>query len=257
MLPGLSRFGLPVPLGGTSNHFRRSSLNELGGWDAFNVTEDADIGIRLARQHGEIRIIASDTAEEANCELGNWLHQRSRWLKGYLQTWLVHMRTPARLMRELGLAGFVSFQLLIGGAMVSALLHLAFWTALIIGACGVGLPSVAWAPSLWPFTLTVLIGGNGAAIASGVIAALHPQFKGHGRLTLALNAVSMPLYWFLISFAALKAIGSFISRPFYWAKTRHGISRLEIARVAQSGINANARENGSGVGRSRHKLQDE
>jgi cellulose synthase/poly-beta-1,6-N-acetylglucosamine synthase-like glycosyltransferase len=257
MLPGLARFQLPVPLGGTSNHFRRAALEKLGAWDAFNVTEDADIGMRLARNGGRVRIISSNTAEEANCELGNWLHQRSRWLKGYLQTWLVHMRSPARLYRELGLAGFMSFQLLIGGALISALLHLAFWTALILGLCGIDLPKVPWAPLLWPFTLVVLIVGNGAAIASGVIAALHPQFKGQGRFVLALNAVSMPLYWFLISFAALKAIASFASRPFYWAKTRHGISRFAIAIAAQNGISANGGENGLRANRSRHKPRDE
>ncbi|MFZ1991060.1 MAG: glycosyltransferase family 2 protein, partial [Alphaproteobacteria bacterium] len=257
MLPGLARFRLPVPLGGTSNHFRRSALEAIGGWDAFNVTEDADIGMRLARRHASVRVIASNTAEEANCELGNWLHQRSRWLKGYLQTWLVHMRAPWRLLRELGLGGFISFQLLIGGAFVSALLHLAFWAVLILGLCGVRLPYVPWAPLLWPFTILVLIAGNGSAMLSGVIAALSPQFKGQGRLVLALNAVSMPLYWFLISFAALKALGSFASRPFYWAKTRHGISRLQIAQVAQDGINASAGENGSRANRPRHTPRGE
>ena len=257
MLPGLARFRLPVPLGGTSNHFRRSALDRLGGWDAFNVTEDADIGIRLARLDGGVCIIASETAEEANCELGNWLHQRSRWLKGYLQTWMVHMREPLKLASQLGFAGFIGFQMLIGGALASALLHLAFWAALVFGLCGGTLPNIGWAHEVWPFTLAVLVCGNGAAILSGVIAAFHPQFKRQGRLILALNAVSMPLYWFLISFAALKAIASFISRPFYWAKTRHGISRFEIARVTQSGLNAGVSEQQSRVDRSRHKLRDE
>lgn len=257
MLPGLARFRLPVPLGGTSNHFRRSALEALGGWDAFNVTEDADIGMRLARQGVRVRLIASSTAEEANCELGNWLHQRSRWLKGYLQTWLVHMRSPTRLLSELGVGGFVSFQLLIGGAFVSAFLHLAFWAALIVGLCGVHLPHVAWAPLLRPFTIAVLAGGNGSAIVCGIVAALSPQFKGQGRFVLALNAISMPLYWFLISFAALKALASFATRPFYWAKTRHGISRLAIAQVAKNGINATAGDPGGRANRTRHMPRGE
>ena len=243
LLPGLARLGLPIPLGGTSNHFRREVLEAAHGWDAFNVTEDADIGIRLARAGGRVRTIASTTLEEANCELANWLHQRSRWLKGYLQTWLVHMRAPSRLARELGVFGFWSFQLLIGGAVLSALLHLAFWAVLIVQIAEMGLAGVSWTGMLLTWTLTVLILGNGLAIACGMVAALHPQLKGQGRLELLLSALSMPLYWFLISFAAIKALISFASRPFYWAKTRHGLSRLapSFERPDQAGALKRAR----------------
>jgi cellulose synthase/poly-beta-1,6-N-acetylglucosamine synthase-like glycosyltransferase len=235
MLPGLERLGLPIPLGGSSNHFRHEALESIHGWDAFNMTEDADAGIRLARAGMRTRTLRSTTEEEANCELMNWLHQRSRWVKGYLMTYLVHMRAPGALWRELGPSGFISFQLLIGGAVFSALLQLVFWGMLIIhlgraGLVGVGL----WPRFLISWTVAVLIAGNGVAIATGLIALSRPQFKGQGRLVLALNALSMPLYWLLMSIAAVKALVSLIGRPFYWAKTRHGISRLEQRAKAQS-----------------------
>ena len=95
LLPGLDAPDVPIPLGGTSNHFITDVLRELGAWDPFNVTEDADLGIRLHRRGYETAMIDSTTLEEANSELGNWIRQRSRWIKGYIQTWLVHMRHPS------------------------------------------------------------------------------------------------------------------------------------------------------------------
>ena len=103
LLPGLDRIGVPMPLGGTSNHFRTSVLRDIGGWDAFNVTEDADIGIRLSQLGYRVSMLDSNTFEEAPVTIGAWLKQRSRWLKGYMQTWLVHMRDPLALVRRTGL----------------------------------------------------------------------------------------------------------------------------------------------------------
>lgn len=230
IMPGLERLRLPIPLGGTSNHFRREALRALGGWDAYNVTEDADIGIRLARRGLRTRTIASTTAEEANVAVPNWIHQRSRWLKGYLQTYIVHMREPSRLWRELGPMGFLSFQLLLGGAVVSPVLHLAFWIALFAHLAGAPLMvGLEWPLLFAPWNLFVILIGNGAAIASGLIAAAQADFRGLGRPSLAMGALSMPLYWFLISFAVFKGVFSYFSRPFYWAKTRHGLSRVSPA----------------------------
>src|SRR6185312_3160425 len=109
LLPGLDRIGMPMPLGGTSNHFRTAILRDIGGWDAFNVTEDADIGIRLAQLGYRVSMLDSTTFEEAPLRFGVWLRQRSRWLKGYMQTWLVHMRDPVSLMRRTGISGFIAF----------------------------------------------------------------------------------------------------------------------------------------------------
>ncbi len=102
MLPGLDGKRMPIPLGGTSNHFDTEALRELGGWDPFNVTEDADLGIRVAARGKHVGVIDSTTFEEANRAYGNWIRQRSRWIKGYMQTTLVHTRHPVRLAREAG-----------------------------------------------------------------------------------------------------------------------------------------------------------
>lgn len=123
LLPALDRLQLPIPLGGTSNHFRVSALKWLMAWDPFNVTEDADLGTRLARSRYRCRVLDSTTFEEAPPRLSSWFPQRTRWIKGYMQTWFVHMRQPARLWRELGAAGFLGFQVMIGGTVLSALVH--------------------------------------------------------------------------------------------------------------------------------------
>ena len=132
-MPMLSALGWPFPLGGTSNHFRVDELRYVGGWDPFNVTEDADLGFRLARFGYEARAVASVTYEEANVALANWIAQRTRWLKGFLQTWLVHMRNPVRTWRELGHAGFFVLQATTLGPVASALVHPFFVLWLIWG----------------------------------------------------------------------------------------------------------------------------
>ncbi len=130
LLRGFQRLGLPIPLGGTSVYFRRSALRDLGGWDAHNVTEDADLGMRLARRGLRTAVIRSTTEEEANCRVLPWIRQRSRWLKGYLLTWLCHMREPRRLWRELGPVGFLGLNVLFLGGAVTYLAMPLFWAAL-------------------------------------------------------------------------------------------------------------------------------
>ncbi len=129
-LPRLAAFGLPLPLGGSSNHFRTKTLRDVGGWDPYNVTEDADLGMRLARFGYRCGVINSTTYEEAPANIRRWLAQRSRWFKGWMQTWLVHMRHPLRLFQDLGFGGFVTFQAIVGGNALVALAHPAF----LIGA---------------------------------------------------------------------------------------------------------------------------
>ena len=136
-LHGMDRLGLPIPLGGSSNHFRTAALCELGGWDPYNVTEDADLGIRLARRGWKTRIIDSVTAEEANSDLGNWMRQRSRWIKGHIQTYLVHNRNPVRTWRDLGTRRFIAFQLTLGAGPLVMLASPLLWAvtaALIVAA---------------------------------------------------------------------------------------------------------------------------
>jgi len=109
MLPGLERLDVPIPLGGTSNHFRAAALREIGAWDPFNVTEDADLGIRLSRHGYRVAMLDSTTFEEAPTRVGVWIKQRSRWLKGYMQTWLVHGRGMRSLVERTGFSGFLAF----------------------------------------------------------------------------------------------------------------------------------------------------
>ena len=134
-LPRLAAFGLPLPLGGSSNHFLTKTLRDVGGWDPYNVTEDADLGMRLARFGYRCGVIDSTTYEEAPANIRRWLAQRSRWFKGWMQTWLVHMRHPLQLFQDLGFGGFVTFQAIVGGNALVALAHPAF----LIGAfCELG-----------------------------------------------------------------------------------------------------------------------
>ena len=126
LAPALAARRAPLPLGGTSNHFRTAQLAELGGWDPFNVTEDADLGVRLHKAGLRTAVLDSTTLEEAPGDLGNWLRQRSRWSKGHVQTLLVHLRHPARLAARLGPGGSLAFLFVVGSALVP-LLAVPFW----------------------------------------------------------------------------------------------------------------------------------
>ena len=214
ILPLLAHLHAPFPLGGASNHFRRAALEDAGGWDPFNVTEDADLAYRLARRGWRLGVIAPPTWEEAPARFGPWLKQRSRWIKGHLQTWLVLMRNPVRTARELGLGGFLWMQLVLGGGLVAACAHaplLALLLAAVLLPDVVTIPSVDWA---------LVIFGYATASLGAIFAAALEKNRG-----LALSALTMPLYWPLSSVAALWAVAELIVRPHYWAKTDHGRTR--------------------------------
>ncbi len=207
-LPFLSRMGAPLPLGGTSNYFRRSDLVTVGGWDAWNVTEDADLGLRLARFGREAALIDAPTLEESPVRFRDWRAQRTRWIKGYLQTWFVLMRAPMNLLREYGLGKFVLLQITFGGSLLAALLH--------------G-PILAWMlfAALTPFAdierwhMALLGSGYGSVVFAAIAS----------RQTLNASAVlSVFLYWPLLSWATLCAIWELKRRPHFWAKTPHGVS---------------------------------
>ncbi|MGH9267969.1 MAG: glycosyltransferase family 2 protein, partial [Acidimicrobiales bacterium] len=136
LLPGLVRAGAPLPLGGTSNHFRREVLAAVGAWDPYNVTEDADLGLRIHREGYKVGLLDSTTYEEANSDFVNWMKQRSRWYKGYLQTWLVHLRRPRQLWRDLGPSGFFGLNLFVGGTPLLALVNPVFWTIALLWFIG-------------------------------------------------------------------------------------------------------------------------
>ena len=226
VLPMLAVNRLPMPLGGTSNHFRSEVLRQVGGWDPYNVTEDADIGVRLARFGFFAKSFASCTYEEANTELRNWLHQRARWMKGFLQTWLVHMRNPVVLLREVGPMGFLVVQAMLIGVVLSATFY-----PLFIGLTVLNLWNAYFhisEPSLIEVLmqgsyLGFYIIGSGIMMASGAISLGRKNYFGWWG-TLA----SMPIYWLLASIAGWLALWQFIRAPFEWNKTRHGLSRFQM-----------------------------
>ncbi|ODA67056.1 Beta-monoglucosyldiacylglycerol synthase [Methyloligella halotolerans] len=235
LLPALSAFGLPIPLGGTSNHFRISALKWLSGWDAYNVTEDADLGIRLARAGYSCGVIDSTTHEEAPPHLRLWVAQRTRWMKGYIQTYLVHMRHPRRTLRELGWRGFLGFQLMVGGTVLSALVHPWFYALAAydfvrstLFAAPAGL--LGW--PIWGLAAFVFLGGYGGALALAAFAAR----KRRHRLLLPQIAL-MPAYWLLVSWGTYRGLWHFVTKRFAWEKTPHGLARI----MPPSGLRNNGR----------------
>jgi cellulose synthase/poly-beta-1,6-N-acetylglucosamine synthase-like glycosyltransferase len=218
-LPGLSSMHAPIPLGGTSNHFRRGALRALGGWDPYNVTEDCDLGIRMFREHYQIKVLQSTTLEEANSDFVNWVKQRSRWYKGYLQTFLIHLRSPVVLTRQIGIKGLVHITAFVGGTPVLAVLNPLFWLMTVVWfvAHPQVLKEIFPAPVyyvgliLWAF-------GNFLLWYLTVLTARSTKHEG-----LVLAAVLIPVYWVMMSVAALKAMWQLLVTPSFWEKTTHGL----------------------------------
>ncbi|PZQ96912.1 MAG: glycosyl transferase [Cereibacter sphaeroides] len=217
ILPGLERLGLPIPLGGTTLFFRRKALEQLGAWDAHNVTEDADLGIRLYRQGYRTEVIETTTEEEANCRPLPWVRQRSRWIKGYMMTWRLHMRSPRQLWHDLGPRRFVAFQVLILGSVLHALTVpalISFWLLTL------GLPHPLAAVLPWPLLLALV----GMFLASAAINLTlgYIALKRRARPMNPLWLLTLGFYHALATLAAVKALWELVFRPFYWDKTQHG-----------------------------------
>ena len=233
ILPMLDRARLPLPLGGTSNHFRVAALRAVGGWDAHNVTEDADLGLRLYRCGLRAEMLDSVTYEEACCRLWPWLKQRTRWLKGWIQTYGVHMRQPLRLVRELGLRGFLSVQGHFAGVIVAALVHPLSYILIAHDA----LSGVIFDPAesllgrnLWLLAVFNLLAGYVASVALGLFA-----LRGKRLRQLAPQLLLIPFYWLLVSAACYRAVYQLLSAPHYWEKTEHGMStRRQRSRCAEA-----------------------
>jgi cellulose synthase/poly-beta-1,6-N-acetylglucosamine synthase-like glycosyltransferase len=229
MLPGLDALHLPIPLGGTSNHFRTDALRRLGGWDPYNVTEDADLGIRASALGYRVGVVNSTTFEEANCRTRNWIRQRSRWIKGYMQTFLVHLRHPVALVRTAGFRETLAFALLIGGTPLTFLLapplFALFLASLLFPGAGVASLFPSWVLEVSLFNLLI---GNGLMVYLSMMGA----FKRR-RYSLVPWALLNPVYWTLHSIAAYKAAWQLIRKPHHWEKTEHGISSH---RPDQAGI---------------------
>jgi cellulose synthase/poly-beta-1,6-N-acetylglucosamine synthase-like glycosyltransferase len=217
ILPGMEKLGMPLPLGGTTLFFRRDILEKLGGWDAWNVTEDADLGMRLARRGYRTEILASTTLEEANCHGFSWVKQRSRWVKGYMMTWVTHMRAPVKLYRELGFKAFLGFQILLLGSLSQALLAPLLW-ALWGLLLGLPHPIQPWVGPEGMHVLTaIFMGCEVLNIAIGVLG-----LKRSGHAISPLWVPTLTAYFPLQTFAAYKAFWEMLHKPFYWDKTIHG-----------------------------------
>jgi cellulose synthase/poly-beta-1,6-N-acetylglucosamine synthase-like glycosyltransferase len=225
ILPGIARMGLVVPLGGTTLFFRRDLLEQLNGWDAHNVTEDADLGVRLARHGFVTELLPTVTREEATSRAWPWVRQRSRWLKGFMITYFVAMRAPLKLLRELGFLRFMGVQTI-------------FLATVSQFAC---------APLLWSFWLTLFgfthpvettLGATVALSLAGFFLAsellnltLHCiAVSGRSHRHLIAYTPSMMLYFTLGCVAAYKALWELLYAPFFWDKTQHGVSQQDDRR---------------------------
>ncbi|WP_067573430.1 glycosyltransferase [Nocardia acidivorans] len=219
LLPGLMRSSAPIPLGGTSNHFRRGVLIDIGAWDPYNVTEDADLGVRIAARGYSTAVIDSTTLEEANPDPINWIRQRSRWYKGYLQSWLVHARRPIQLWRKIGPVAFLRFTLILAGTPIIACLNLLFWFITLTWIFGQPwiieklFPAAVYFPAL-----IALVLGNAATVYMNLVAC-----RENDRPDLLLPCLLSPAYWLLMAIASTKGCWQLIRNPSYWEKTFHGL----------------------------------
>ena len=219
-LDGLCALNIPLPLGGSSNHFATAVLREVGAWDAWNVTEDADLGMRLARLGFRAAMINSTTYEEAPSRLMPWLRQRTRWFKGWMQTWCVHMRTPLVLWRALGPRGFAGFQLAVGGNVLAALVHPLF----LFGSLAMALSG---AP-VWDARETILVALYGLSMLTGYASSTVLCTIGlsrRGLMRIAPVLLLMPVHWLLLSWAAWRALFQLVTAPYAWEKTEHGLAK--------------------------------
>jgi len=218
MLPGLDHWRVPLPLGGTSNHFRTAALRDLGGWDPYNVTEDADLGIRASAEGFRIGTIASTTWEEGCSEWQAWIRQRTRWIKGYMITSFVHLRKPRRLAEHLGFRGMLGFLALVMGTPLTFLVYpivVGFWLFTFLGGNVAGLHLPSW---FGPAAFANLLLGNVSTMAVSAVAVWRRRARDLVPFVL-LN----PFYWVLHSIAAWRALVQVVRSPFHWEKTPHGI----------------------------------
>lgn len=225
-LPGLAALGLPLPLGGSSNHFRTEVLRKVGGWDPYNVTEDADLGMRLARFGYRAVTIASTTFEEAPVHFGAWMRQRTRWMKGWMQTWIVHMSAPRRLWRDSGAAGWLTLNLLVGGNVLTALAHPLLLAGIALDLASRGHRPILALPdgAVLPLHVVAIAAGYIGTAVVGLIGLARRRRLRDGWILLL-----TPLYWLYLSCAAWRALYQLLTDPYRWEKTDHAISQRDTA----------------------------
>ncbi|MBP9720563.1 MAG: glycosyltransferase [Bacteroides sp.] len=235
ILPGLQALGTTIPLGGTSNHFRKNELIKIEGWDPFNVTEDCDLGTRLFKKGYKTAIIDSITLEEANSNVMNWIRQRSRWIKGYIQTYFVHMREPISFTKNHGIHALL-FNVIIGGKIAFLFINPILWLTTIAYFtlyAYVGPQIEALFPSvIFYMAITSLVFGNFLYLYYYMIGSAK-----RGHWTLIKYIYFVPFYWLLVSVASLWALYQLIFKPHYWEKTIHGFHLDPSLRSAPTKTN--------------------
>lgn len=232
VLTGLQSIHAPIPLGGTSNHFKTATLRALGGWDAFNVTEDADLGMRLVKRGYRTAIIDSTTFEEANSNLKNWYWQRTRWIKGYMQTYLVHTRRLRDFRGGSHPLQGLFFQLVIGGKVLSLFINPLMWTLTILYftlRSSIG-PTVEqfFPPAILYMAVTSLIFGNFLYMYYYMMGCAK-----RGYYELIKVAALIPLYWLAMSVAAWRSLYEVMRKPHHWSKTKHGLHLQPVPVAAE------------------------
>lgn len=241
-LEGIADYGHPMPLGGTSTHFRTAVVREVGGWDAWNVTEDCELGIRLAAAGYRSRTLDSTTWEEAVPHLRTWIRQRSRWIKGFAQTGLVLLREPLRCARALGAGRYAAALASTAGVPVVLLAQIVFWLLLWVyvaaRALGADVSAIeaAFPGPLLALGMLSLLGGNFVVILAHV-SAVYQQ----GRYELVRYALTSPAYWLLASIAGWKGVSQLVWKPHFWEKTTHGLAGHEAVPAAEPLAVARAR----------------
>lgn len=227
-LPGLNETSSPIPLGGTSNHFVTSYLRKIGTWDPYNVTEDADLGLRLFRYKFKTVVMNSHTFEEANSHMHNWLRQRTRWQKGYLLTFLVHTSNPYRFIQELGFKNALISTVTFGSSFFLPLFNPVLWFIFLLTLLEpiMPLPLLHIPPPIQYIALFNLIAGNLTYIIIHLVAAIHNR-----RYDLLLALLILPAYWLFISVATIRAMMQFMTNPFYWEKTHHGLHLTPVVET--------------------------
>ncbi|UMP06982.1 glycosyltransferase family 2 protein [Amycolatopsis sp. EV170708-02-1] len=215
ILPGLARLGLPIPLGGTSNHLRTDVLRAVGGWDAWNVTEDADLGMRCRALGYRVDMIDTVTWEEATSTPGAWIRQRTRWLKGFMITVLVHTRSPLRTLRRFKPSGMVTLLGILAASPLMFLTQPVATVLLLLASLGVGWSSLGDGAHI-SITGTILVVATVLNVGITLVAAM---FR---RMAYSHLACLLPGYWLLYWVAAWRALGQLIRSPFTWEKTPHG-----------------------------------
>lgn len=230
-LTGLQSINTSIPLGGTSNHFRTKDLKDLKGWDPFNVTEDADLGMRLFKEGYKTAIIDSVTLEEANSKWGNWTRQRSRWIKGYMQTYLVHNRNWFSFAKSHG-KHFPIFHLTIGGKIAFILINPILWIVTIsyftlYAYLGPTIESL-YPAIVFYMAVSSLVFGNFLFMYCYMVGVMKRE-----QYSLVKYTFLVPFYWLMISVAGFMALYQLFFKPFYWEKTVHGLHLIKKSKVTQ------------------------